>query len=1443
MRPEFEEARWQTLAASAPLLVAMLAYVLHALCCRAAAAAKSQSTPLGSLDKLRVALCLALCVAEPVLTLAALRHHQTHDYLDSLVWTSAPLLFLAGLVLREATLGQRESLFFKLLAVGQFAVRLVVWALHLHQDNKTQYYEFGYCVATGLVMFLLACLARPVPRARQGQGQGQGQGLGEPLLPLPDDDGKEPSSSSPEAEAGWFSILTFSWMSDIMSRERITLEDMFPLREDDSSESLKQRFVVALLAAKTHHHTLVRVLYTSGAITPFLLAAPIKLVYDVLVFFAPSYLLRRFIEFLAQERLDTDPVWWKTSGCHLALALFAVAAFQTFILQYYFWLVFRAGMRVRASLVTVMYDKALRLSHAQQGQATANLVSTDAGRIQDLFTYLHVIWSSPFQIILCMVLLARELGVVPAAVSFGLIFFVVFGATKILSDKQKALNQILMKSKDVRVKQTLEMLNSIKLIKLYGMERIFKDSISLARTDELALLRRYVFVSTLNKLVSGITPFVVLVSTLGSFVALGGELDPPTAFVSVTLLQLLRFPMSALPFLLGGLIEGLNSLGRIEAYLNLEELVPQPLDAPGSHPGVAVRLSGTYLWAPGKPALTEVDLSVREGEFCIVRGSVGSGKTALLLAVLGELDPEPGVPCTRYLNGSVSYAGQTPWIRNASIRDNILLGEPYDEDFYLQVLDAACLLPDLAQLASGDLTDIGEKGINLSGGQKARISFARCLYSRSDVMLLESVFEAVDEHVQGEIWKRAFFGLLRSERSKHGRKRTAIVVTHCVKPETRMVDSVVRMDKGRLTSVPVGEDEETQHHSGRFKQQEGEAETLPPPSRVATPVFLTRAPSATDATGKSIMSVEASTTTFGDNKAYTLYIRAIGGWGVVLSQVIVASLRTANEVGSSRWLAHWSNQVELGEDRDLFYYLSIYSAFALVAVAMFATMFLSIYLASLKASYQLHEQLMESIVRAPMAFFDSTPLGRITQRFTKDLNALDMVLPPIIITLYQVMFDAFGTVLVVAIVSPLFLFALPFMVVVYLKVKTIYVRTSRELKNLDSISLSPVFSQFSEASDGCVSIRAFDKTSEFQHQNFAKLDRNLSAYYLMTSSNRWLAVRIEFIGNFLLLFAALLTASKHGAVSAAMAGMALAYTMNITQSLNWVVRTLGDFETNIVSVERVNEYANEIPQEADDQAGGDAVPPTWPERGEIVFDNVSVRYRPELDDVLQHISFTIPPGAHVGCVGQTGCGKSTLLLALLRIVEPNAGRVRIDGVDSKSVSLERLRNAMSIIPQDAVMFHNTLRFNLDPSGLKSDAELWRVLDSCELSEFVRTTFTGAVGSLDQVVSGSEFSFGQRQLFCIARALLRNTKILLSDEASSGIDRATDAKLRKMIQTEFASVTTLTIAHRLETIASSDLVLVLDFGRVVEFDSPASLLANPQSKFALLVNEMNKNTNA
>ncbi|KAH9257918.1 hypothetical protein BASA81_003937 [Batrachochytrium salamandrivorans] len=1396
--------RWQALAVSSPLFVAMLVYVLHSLFCRPSA--NSQQTSLGSissLDKLRVLLCLLLCVIEPVLTLVALRHHQTHDYLDSLVWTSFPLLFLVGLILREATLGQRESLFFKLLAVGQFAVRLVVWGFHLQddQDNKTQYYEFGYCVGTGLVMFLLACFARPVPRRRQHQG------LHEPLL---SDDENEEEIVSPEAEAGWFSILTFSWMSVIMSNERITMQDMFPLREEDSSAALKQRFADAMLAAKSHHQTLVRVLYTSGAITPFILAAPIKLVYDVLVFFAPSYLLRRFIEFIAQERLDTDPVWWKTSGCHLALALFAVAAFQTFILQYYFWLVFRAGMRVRASLVTVMYDKALRLSHAQQSQATANLVSTDA---------------------------------VSAAVSFGLIFAIVFGATKILSDKQKALNQILMKSKDVRVKKTLEMLNSIKLIKLYGMERIFKDSISLAREDELALLRRYVFLSTANKLVSGITPFVVLVSTLGTFVALGGELDPPTAFVSVTLLQLLRFPMNMLPNLLGGLIEGLNSLGRIDAYLNLEELVPQPLDLQGAHPGVAVHLAGSYLWAPGKPpALTEVNLTVREGEFCIVRGSVGSGKTALLLAVLGELDPDPNVPCTRYLNGTVSYAGQTPWIRNASIRDNILLGEAFEEDFYLQVLDAACLMPDLAQLASGDLTDIGEKGINLSGGQKARISLARCLYSRSDVLLLESVFEAVDEHVQGEIWKRAFFTLLRNERSKHGRKRTAIVVTHCVKPETRLVDSVVRMDKGRLTSVPVEEDMETKPQS-RIQQEDSDGETnkpLPPPPRIATPLSLIRPLSAMDATatGKSLMSVETSTTTFGDNKAYALYIHAIGGWSVVLSQLLVASLRTANEVGSSRWLAHWSNQVERGEDRDLFYYLSIYSAFALVAVVMFATMFLSIYLASLKASYQLHAQLMDSIVRAPMAFFDSTPLGRITQRFTKDLNALDMVLPPIIITLYQVSFDAFGTVLVVAIVSPLFLFALPFMIIVYLKVKTIYVRTSRELKNLDSISLSPVFSQFSEASDGCVSIRAFGKTNEFKHQNFVKLDRNLSAYYLMTSANRWLAVRIEFIGNFLLLFASLLTASKHGTVSAAMAGMALAYTMNITQSLNWVVRTLGEFETNIVSVERVNEYANEIPQEMND---GKEVSLTWPEHGEIVFDNVSVRYRPELEDVLKEISFTIPPGAHVGCVGQTGCGKSTLLLALLRIVEPNHGRVLIDGVDSKGVDLERLRNAMSIIPQDAVMFQNTLRFNLDPSGLKSDTELWRVLDSCELSEFVKTTFT--TGSLDQVVSGNEFSFGQRQLFCIARALLRNTKILLSDEASSGIDRATDAKLRKMIQTEFASVTTLTIAHRLETIASSDLVLVLDFGRVVEFDSPTSLLANPQSKFALLVNEMNKNTKA
>ncbi|XP_019854605.1 PREDICTED: canalicular multispecific organic anion transporter 2-like [Amphimedon queenslandica] len=530
-------------------------------------------------------------------------------------------------------------------------------------------------------------------------------------------------------------------------------------------------------------------------------------------------------------------------------------------------------------------------------------------------------------------------------------------------------------------------------------------------------------------------------------------------------------------------------------------------------------------------------------------------------------------------------------------------------------------------------------------------------------------------------------------------------------------------------------------------------------------------------------------------------------------------------VGQNLWLAHWSNGEEHTNKSNLALNLGVYSALGALQGIMVLFGAFSLYFGALNASMRLHNGMLSNILRSPMSFFDTTPLGRILNRFSKDIYMIDEEIPRSLRSFLITLFTVLSTIVVVSIASPWFMLAVIPLLVVYIVIQRYYVATSRQLRRLESSSRSPIYSHFQETINGSSSIRAYLKVDEFLAQSEAKVDYNQIAYYPSVCADRWLAIRVEFLGNFIILAASLFAVLQRnydqvfGYISPGIAGLSISYALQVTQELNWMVRMTSELETNIVAVERTKEYS-ETPTEAPSVIPGRRVPPGWPTEGRVQFDHYSTRYRPGLDLVLKNISCDIPGGQKVGIVGRTGAGKSSLTAALFRIIESAQGRILIDGVDISTYGLNDLRSNLTIIPQDPVLFSGTLRMNLDPFDIHTDDELWRALKTAHLSGFFES-LTGGESTITE--GGENLSVGQRQLVCLARALLRKTKILVLDEATAAVDVETDELIQKTIRKEFSDCTVLTIAHRLNTIMDYDKIMVLDSGRIREFDTPGNLI--------------------
>ncbi|SGZ40190.1 related to Metal resistance protein YCF1 [Hanseniaspora guilliermondii] len=1294
---------------------------------------------------------------------------------------------------------------------------------------------------------------------------------------------------NPYNHADIFSKISFSWMTKLMRlgyEKYLDEDDLYELPSEFKSENVSAR--ISKIFAKYPNRLAFTIFSTFKK--EIIISGIFKLIFDILSFTQPQ-ILKNLINFVSNYNKfhDIDPEKFPIiKGCMLTLYMFLVGFIQTCILHQYFFLNFNSGMNCRSGLTSIIYKKALRLGSENNELGSTgdivNLMSVDVQRLQDLFQWGQIIWSGPTQLFLALFELYQLLG---KSMFVGVaIIMVMVPINSTIIRYQKSLQKKQMGYKDSRTKLISEILNAIKSIKLYCWEPFFKAKLDHIRNDkELKNLKTMGIVQAYTSFQFNIVPFLVSSATFIVFVLFNKDtpLSTEIVFPALALFNLLQFPLAIIPMVITAFVEASVSVERLTKFLNNDELqvdsvkkLTYPENAVKDD--VLVELKNcTFLWQKKpeyKIALSNIDFVGKKGNLHCIVSKIGNGKSAMMKAILGDIIRIEG---DAFIKGSVAYCSQNPWIINASIRDNVVFGKKFDAEFYDKTIKACSLDRDLDIFSEGDMTVVGEKGLQLSGGMKARVALARAVYSRSDVYLLDDPLSAVDEHVAKH--------LLRHVLGPHGLLKTKcrILATNKI-TSLNISDSVTLLENGKIAEsghfddlIKLGDSSKLGKLINEFGKKNSTDEDV---NQKEVEDFIDKKSSndssslssknsdelvrfenslenkslrrASDATLRSIGFFEGHDGTGNEESKekrevgkvrwdiYLEYAKACNP-KFVLVCIVCIILSMLLSVFGNVWLKYWSEKnTEAGYNPDFKFYSFVYLGFGVGSA--FATLISVVILwvfCTIKGSQKLHDNMITTILKAPMSFFETTHTGRILNRFTNDIYKIDEMLGRTFMQFFNNVIKVTFTIIVISFTTWQFVFLIGPLMIVYSYYQQYYMRSSRELRRLDSTTRSPIYSHFQESLGGLSTIRAYNHATRFIHLNQCKVDNNMCAYYPSVNANRWLACRIESLSSLIIFATGSLCMYRlnSGKLTAGAIGLALSYCLQITQSLNWIVRMTVEVETNIVSVERVKEYS-ELTEEAPFYIQDTRPANDWPStKGGIEFNDFCMRYREGLPLALKHINLSIKAGEKIGIVGRTGCGKSSLISSLFRLVEAASGEIVIDGVDISKIGLHDLRSKISIIPQDSQIFKGTVRDNIDPTRQFSNDEIWKALELSHLKEYV---INDLGGNLESEISegGSNLSSGYAQLLNLARALLISTKtsILVLDEATAQVDVETDKIIQETIKTAFQDKIIISIAHRIHTILSFDKIIALDAGEVIEFDTPTNLIAKKEGIFYSLCKE-------
>ncbi|KAF1316128.1 Abc transporter c family member 5, partial [Globisporangium splendens] len=1221
-----------------------------------------------------------------------------------------------------------------------------------------------------------------------------------------------PATGRGMSDASFFSRLLFSYanpMFKVGNERQLNMDDIWELEgENESATALKKfkkRFDTqngSILWAIASEYGLACVLCGFAA----LFAAGC----DV---FAPAVLHHVINAFTAPE-IDVEDLAVWLSAFFASRVLNAIISAQ---MAFYLELL---SLRLTVALKSLLFQKALRRSVQSKNNAKAveiaNLYAADVNNILWVAFQVNSVWILPLQIGVVIYMLY---SVIDLAAFAGLaVILVSLVASYFIAQHIGAVYMNVMTREDNRLKTIKEVFGAIQIVKLNAWESKFAEKIRKLRAFELEAVQQFMYAASATVLVLWTSPiFVSTVSFAVYSLVLDQTLTAAKVFTAMALFNAIRDPLRDLPTVIQSFSQAKVSLNRVNEFFALEERNPgnvirddltQPKDV------VAAIEDGSFGWNSDTPVLKNLNLQIKKGDLVVVHGAVGSGKSSFCSALLGEMNKMSG---SVFVRGRVAYYSQQPWIQNMTVRENILFGVPFDPVRYQQVLDACGLLPDLKQFPGGDATEIGQKGINLSGGQKARVSLARACYSDADFFILDSPLAAVDAVVQSEIFSKCICELLGS--------KTVVLVTHS--PD-------IIASKAANFKLLVENGEVTGERKPITKLRSLYASKLSP--RKIDEAHEYEESNALKADAGKLVDDEEREDGRVSKDVYVRYLNAIGGIKICVLLALIQVLWQAFQISSDLWLSHWTggklgayNEEETERNMTIYSLLCAGSALMIFARAVCTS------LLGLRASRTLFEAMTQSLLHAPLRFFDANPIGRVVNRYGDDITSLDFTVPMYGSGLFATFFfTVCQLVTAIYVVNFLGVLIVP-LAYMYVSVASFYLAPSREVSRLLKVASSPVLSHVTQSEEGAITIRAFGQAyiDHVVEENLKRITLNNRAWFAETVTAQWFKVRIQLLGAGVVIVVVSALVYLRKSLSPGLVGVAFTYALSVDTRLARLVQTWSSLEIGMVGPERILEYASIRPEGKANALVVDP-PVEWPRHGSIKFENVVFSYKEGAPAVLKGLSFDIKNNEKIGIVGRTGAGKSSLTMALFRINELDAGRILIDGEDISTMPLRSLRSKLSIIPQSPVLFKGTLRAYMDPFDEFTDAEIWSAFEKVEMKE--------QIGALENQLSyelsenGENFSVGERQMLCMARALLTQTRIVVMDEATASIDHATEKKLQTMIDRDFKDATVLTIAHRLATVLESDRIMVLSDGNVVEFDSPNNLVQNPHGTFYELARE-------
>ncbi|XP_067890479.1 multidrug resistance-associated protein 4 isoform X2 [Heterodontus francisci] len=1249
------------------------------------------------------------------------------------------------------------------------------------------------------------------------------------MEPLRGDDKRNPL-----ATATIFSKVFFCWLNPLFrvgSKRRLEENDLYKVLPEDGSERLGEEL-------QRHWDKEVQMAQNQARI-PFLSNAILKCFwksYIILGAFscleetiriAQPIMLGKVINYFENYNPDDTEDYKTAFGYAAGIALCTL--FLSILHHLYFFQVQRSGMKLRVAMCHMIYRKALRLSNIALTKTTTgqivNLLSNDVNRFDQVTIFLHFLWIGPLQAIAVVALLWHEIGpscmagmavlliLMPIQTVFGKWFSVLRGKTAVLTDE--------------RIRTMNEVISGMRIIKMYAWEKPLSVLIAQIRKKEIVKVLQSSYLRGLNMASFFISNKMILFFTFLVYVLLGNTITASRVFITVSLYSAVRLTVTLFfPAAIQTVSEGLISIRRIKGFLILEEIKKCNEDVYSSENDYSVHIEDlTCFWDKTieTPSLQNISFSLKPGELMAVIGPVGAGKSSILAAILGELAKQNGI---LDIKGKIAYCAQLPWIFPGTVRSNILFGKEYQREKYEKVITACALKEDFEMLQNGDLTQIGDRGVTLSGGQKARVNLARSVYQDADIYLLDDPLSAVDAEVGRHLFERCIAGVLKN--------KPRILVTHQLQYLSAACQILILkagqvVEKGDFqhllksgvdfSSLLKQDEEDEQKHSQSANKLSQECELSQTSGLSLGSSMQLHEEDSCKLPGEfkhSAVPEESRSEGSVGFKIYKKYFLAGASGFMVLVVIILNLLAQVSYVLQDWWLSYWAtSQEQLNitqvngrnntmQQLDINFYLGTYAGLTIAVMVFGITRSLIIFNILVNASQELHNRMFTSIIRAPVLFFDRNPIGWILNRFSKDIGHLDDLLPYTSMDFLQSFLQILCVVAVAVSVIPWILIPISPLVIVFFFLRRYFLKTSRDIKRMESTTRSPVFSHLSSSLQGIWTIRATKTEQQFQAKFDEHQDLHSETWFLFLSTSRWLAVRLDalcavFVST--VAFGSILIANQ---LNAGQVGLALSYAITLMGMFQWGVRQSAEVENLMTSVERVLEYT-ELESEASWESH--KPPPNgWPNHGSVVFENVTFGYSQDCEPVLKNLNLEIRSKEKVGLVGRTGSGKSSLISALFRLAEPE-GKVMIDGIVTSELGLHDLRNCMSIIPQ---------------------VQLKEVVE--ELPNKMMTELAEA---------GSNFSVGQRQLVCLARAVLRKSKILIIDEATANVDPRTDELIQKTIRQTFEQCTVLTVAHRLNTIIDSDRILVLDAGRVAEYAEPYVLLENKNGLFYKMVQNLGK----